>query len=1117
MAVTDCGAGLGSGCRAAGVCYIRVSVCVHVWTGAERRARPLLCHRLHAVVSTALFTSATSIAYIASITATTLISPNNDNVLEQFGGVEANSLCRLLNTNLHQDHIADELDVMQLSSYYDDDGLNKLFNDKSDSFSILGLNCQCLNAKFDQINIMVQQLKSKGYEFDAICLQETWLSDDSDISLYQIQGYNLISQGKICSEHGGLAIYVSTKLNFNVINMNINSQIWEGQFIEISNMEPNKLIIIGNVYRPPNNTNDIYQTFTNEFTPILENLQNKNREVIIAGDYNIDLLKINDNPTFGNYFNSLVAQSFFPQITLPTRFSDRNCTIIDNFLCRLTNHFLPPTSGILVSRISDHFPYFIFLDSLKVKRIKAPKTIQIQIWNAECIHQFNTELNNANIYDSLDNSLATDPTQNLNILNYAISQAKRKHIPSRIVKFNKHKHKKSTWITNGIIRSISYRDKLYLELKRLPSDSERHANLKVNLKTYQSILRRLIRDTKKCYYQHQFDKFKNDIKNTWGTIKQILNRTRSKENLPEAFLIDNVMTSDHTIIANKFNTFFANVGFKLAENITDADNTNFRDYLLNPSMHNLTFELISEATTMETLNNLKSKPSCGHDGISTKLLKACKLEICKPLTLIINQMLTTGIFPDDLKVAKVIPLFKKGKKEVLDNYRPISLLPSLSKIFERVIFNQIHAYFTAHDLYYSGQYGFREKHSTQLAALELVDRITRDLDIGNTPISIFIDLSKAFDTLDHNILLSKLHYYGINGAALQLLRSYLSNRKQFVQLGDVISLKTDILMGVPQGSILGPLLFIIYINDMVHSSESFKFINFADDTTLITKISINDSINDELAKFYNWLKANKLSLNVNKTKAIAFHMPQKIIQLPLLQIAGTNIEFVDNFNFLGLTINKHLTWTSHINILSAKISKTIGILNSLKHFLPIDILRTIYNSLIVCHLNYGILLWGTQLAENDKLHKLQKKAVRIITSNSYLSHSEPLFKQLCLLKSCDIYKCQLLKFIFKLMHKQLPQYFTQIQFIFNNQQHHHNTRTGQNVFVQRVNHEFAKRNIIQYRAGLTYNTTPSNIIEKLYSHSFEGFSVYIKRLTIQSYNGMCTVANCYSCRRNNTI
>ena len=355
-----------------------------------------------------------------------------------------------------------------------------------------------------------------------------------------------------------------------------------------------------------------------------------------------------------------------------------------------------------------------------------------------------------------------------------------------------------------------------------------------------------------------------------GTMKQILNRTRSKENLPESFLIDNVMISDHTIIANKFNTFFANAGFKLAENITDADNSNFRDYLLNPSLQNFTFELISEATTMEALNNLKPKPSCGHVGISTKLLKACKLEICKPLTLIINQMLNSGIFPDDLKVAKVIPLFKKGKKEILDNFRPIYLLPSLFKLFERVIFNQINAYFTAHDLYYSGQYGFREKHSTQLAALELVDRITRDIDIGNTPISVFIDLSKAFDTLDHFILLSKLHYYGINWSALQLLRSYLSNRKQFVQLGDVISLKTDISMDLPQGSILGPLLFLIYINDMANSSESFKFINFADDTTLITKININDSINDELAKFYNWLKANKLSLMQIRPKQLLF-------------------------------------------------------------------------------------------------------------------------------------------------------------------------------------------------------------------------------------------------------
>ena len=266
-------------------------------------------------------------------------------------------------------------------------------------------------------------------------------------------------------------------------------------------------------------------------------------------------------------------------------------------------------------------------------------------------------------------------------------------------------------------------------------------------------------------------------------------------------------------------------------------------------MYNFTFELITEDTTMDILNNLKPKPSCGYDGISTKLLKTCKLEICTPLTLIINQRLSTGIFPDSLKIAKVIPLYKKGDKALLDNYRPISILPSISKIFERIIFNQINDHFTSHDLYYNGQYGFREKHSTQLAALELIDRITHELDMGNTPINIYIDLSKAFDTLDHTILISKLQHYGITGAALQpgllqLLVSYLSNRKQFVQYGDVLSQKTDILMEVPQGSILGPLLFIIYINDMVHSSELFKFINFADDTTLITNLNNEDMRNE---------------------------------------------------------------------------------------------------------------------------------------------------------------------------------------------------------------------------------------------------------------------------------
>ena len=199
------------------------------------------------------------------------------------------------------------------------------------------------------------------------------------------------------------------------------------------------------------------------------------------------------------------------------------------------------------------------------------------------------------------------------------------------------------------------------------------------------------------------------------------------------FLIDNF--TDPTIIANKFNTFFlANIGLRLSESVNNTYNAHFTDYLLNPTMYNFTFDLITEETTMEILNNLKPKPSSGYDGISTKLLKTCKVEICKSLTLIINQTVSTGIFPDSLKVAKVIPLYKKGDKALLDNYRPISILPSISKIFERIIFNQINDHFTSRNLYHDGQYGLREKHSTQLAALELIDRITHELDLGNTPI-----------------------------------------------------------------------------------------------------------------------------------------------------------------------------------------------------------------------------------------------------------------------------------------------------------------------------------------------------------------------------------------------
>ena len=263
------------------------------------------------------------------------------------------------------------------------------------------------------------------------------------------------------------------------------------------------------------------------------------------------------------------------------------------------------------------------------------------------------------------------------------------------------------------------------------------------------------------------------------------------------------------------------------------------------------------AAIIQLINKLPSKSSSGDDGISTTLIKKIKNEISKSLTLIINQCIQKGIFPHKLKLAKVIPIFKSGDETLFNNYRPISILPSLSKIFERVIFNQIHDYFNTHNLYYSNQYGFRKDHSTELAALEIIDRITQHLDKGATPINIYLDLSKAFDTLDHNILLHKLKHYGIQDNALDLFRSYLTERQQYVDFNGTKSNREYITTGVPQGSILGPILFIIYINDIAKSSKQFNFITYADDTTLCCTLNQNvNNINKELKNVTEWLKIN---------------------------------------------------------------------------------------------------------------------------------------------------------------------------------------------------------------------------------------------------------------------
>ena len=296
------------------------------------------------------------------------------------------------------------------------------------------------------------------------------------------------------------------------------------------------------------------------------------------------------------------------------------------------------------------------------------------------------------------------------------------------------------------------------------------------------------------------------------------------------------------------------------------------------------------------------------------------------------------------------------------------MLPVISKVFETVIFDQLTEYFTINNLFSSQQYGFRKNASTELAALELIDRLLTQLHDFKIPINFYIDLSKAFDSLNHNILLQKITYYGIRNSAITLLKSYLSNRKQYVQTDDVSSSMLSINTGVPQGSIVGPFLFNILINDIIMSSDKFNFILYADDTTLNatvesfgeTAADIQISIRNELQKICKWLDLNKLRLNVAKSKFMLFHMPQKIIPQLHFYLNGSPIDYVTEFIFLGLTIDCNLNFKSHLKIIGTKISRVIGLLHKLKYIFPAYLLRMIYNSLILPHMNYSLLA-GAQI------------------------------------------------------------------------------------------------------------------------------------------------------------
>ncbi len=485
------------------------------------------------------------------------------------------------------------------------------------------------------------------------------------------------------------------------------------------------------------------------------------------------------------------------------------------------------------------------------------------------------------------------------------------------------------------------------------------------------------------------------------------------------------MITDQKRVANALNHFYTNVADDLISKI-GKPSTKYQDYLKNPNKHSIFLKEVDFGEVYDLLSNLDTTKAKDLYDISPKLLRLGARELSPNLTKIFNISLRTGKFPGKLKFAKVIPVFKADSKLEAGNYRPISLLPIIGKVFERLVYNRLYSFISKFNILTSKQFGFQKGKSTEHALVELQSKIINAYENKLNSCSIFLDFAKAFDTVNHSILLDKLYHYGIRGPLHDWFKSYLSNRQQCVEVNGHVSEFQVVRHGVPQGSILGPLLFLIYINDIVTTSPKIDFLLFADDTSIFladkSLKSLESTLNEELSSVSNWLKANKLSLNIKKSNILVFrNKVTKTTETIDVKINGSPIEEKTYAKYLGLLIDNKLTFEKHIDHVLTKMKKGNGILAKLRYFVPEDSLRNVYFAHIQSHLNYGSLVWGSAARYHiNKIIQSQKKSIKIMNFVRAREHIEAPFKTNKILPFDKLRALNMIKFIWKIRNNFTP-------------------------------------------------------------------------------------------------